>query len=109
MFWWSGNVDNEKKQYKAVFRARIDFNYGEPQKKPLQLGEAYYLDKYSEEQVFYIDITNESIRIINSELKLELQKYTDISIDEVQVQAAYEGSIEIIYIVILVFLISSVV
>lgn len=90
-----------KKQYKAVFRTRIDFNYDESLQKPLHPGGLYYLDKYSEEQVSYTDITNESIRIINNDLKLELQKYTDISIDEVQVQAVYEGSIEIIYTVIL--------
>lgn len=41
---------------------------------------------------------------INSELKPGLQKYTDISIEEIQVQTVYKGSIEIIYTVILGFL-----
>lgn len=94
----------KKKQYKAVFRARIDFNYDEPQQEPLHLGRSYYFDKYSESQVSYADIADEAVRIINSELKSHLQKYTDICIDEVQVQAVYEGSIEIIYTVILGFL-----
>lgn len=62
------------------------------------------MDKYSESRVSYTDISDEAVRIINSDLKLELQKYTDISIKEVQVQAVYEGSIEIIYTVILSFL-----
>lgn len=94
----------KKKQYKAVFRARIDFNYDEPQQKPLHPGGSYYLDKYSESRVSYTDISDEAVQIINSDLKLKLQKYTDISIKEVQVQAVYEGSIEIIYTVILSFL-----
>lgn len=74
----------KKKQYKAVFKARIDFSYDEHRHKSLRPGGSYYLDKYSEEKVSYTDITNESIRIINSELKPELQKYTGISIVEVQ-------------------------
>lgn len=94
----------KKKQYKTVFRARIDFNYDEPHQKPLRTGGLYYWDKYSELKVSYNYIANEAVRIINSELKPEMQKYTDISIEEVQVQAVYEGSIEIIYTVILSFL-----
>lgn len=94
----------KKKQYKAVFRARIVFDSDELHQNPLHPGGSYYLDKYFEEQVSYTDITNKSIRIINSERKPELQKYTDISINEVQVQVVYEGSIEIIYSVILSFL-----
>lgn len=94
----------KKKQYKAVFRTRIDFNYNGPQQKTLHPGGSYYLDKYSESRVSYNDISDEAVRIINSDLKPELQKYTDISIKEVQVQAVYEGSIDIIYTVILGFL-----
>lgn len=37
-------------------------------------------------------------------MKPELQKYTDIPIEEVTVQAVYEGSIETIYTVVLSFL-----
>lgn len=91
-------------KYKAVFRARIDFKNDEPQQGPLRPGGSYYLDKYSESRVSYTDISDETVRIINSELKPELQKYTDISIKEVQVQAIYEGSIDIIYTFILGFL-----
>ena len=94
----------KKKQYKAVFRTRIDFNYDEPHQKPLLPGHSYYLEEGANEKVSYADISDEAVRITNSELKPELQKYTDISIDEVQVQAVYEGSIEIIYTVILGFL-----
>lgn len=94
----------KKKQYKAVFRTRIDFKNDEPLQKPLHPGGLSYLDKHSESQVSYTDISHEAVRIINSELKPELQKYTDIFIKEVQVQAVYEGSIEIIYTVILGFL-----
>jgi hypothetical protein len=53
----------KKKQYKAVFRARIDFSDEEPQQKPLHSGGSYYLDKHSESQVSYTDIVNESVRI----------------------------------------------
>lgn len=94
----------KKKQYKTVFRARIDFNYDEPYQESLHPGGVYYLSKHSESKVSYEDIANEAIRIINSELKSELQKYTPISIKEVEAQAVYEGSIEIIYTVVLGFL-----
>ena len=94
----------KKKQYKTVFRARIDFNYDEPYQESLHPGGVYYLSKHSESNVSYEDIANEAIRIINSELKSELQKYTPISIKEVEAQAVYEGSIEIIYTVVLGFL-----
>ena len=47
---------------------------------------------------------NEAERIINNDLKGELQKYTDLSVQEVQVQSIYEGSIEIIFTVVLSFL-----
>ena len=99
-----GSLPMKKKQYKAVFRARIDFNYDEPQQKPLLPGHSYYLEEGPNEKVSYSNISDEAVRIINCDLKPELQKYTDISIDEVQVQAVYEGSIEIIYTVILDFL-----
>lgn len=94
----------KKKQYKAVFRTRINFNYDEPHQKSLLPGHSYYLEEGASEKVSYADISDEAVRITNSELKPELQKYTDISIEEVQVQAVYEGSIEIIYTVILGFL-----
>lgn len=93
----------KKKQYKAVFRTRIELQYDELRKKTLFSDESHYPDKYYEEKDLYNDIPNEAIRIINSDLKPELQKFTDILIDEVQVQAVYEGSIEIIYTVILGF------
>lgn len=94
----------KKKQYKTVFRARIDFNYDEPPQKPLLPGHTYHLEEGSNTRASYTDISNEAIQIINSELKPELQKYTDISVKEVEAQAVYEGSIEIIYTVVLGFL-----
>ena len=97
-------MKKEEKQYKAVFRARIDFIHDEPYQESLHPGGVYYLSKRSESKVSYEDIANEAIRIINSELKSELQKYTSISIKEVEAQAVYDGSIEIIYSVVLGFL-----
>lgn len=94
----------KKKQYKTVFRARIDFNYDEPHQKPLLPGHTYHLEEDSDTRVSYTDISDEAVRIINSDLKPELQKYTDISVKEVEAQAVYEGSIEIIYTVVLGFL-----
>ena len=90
----------KKKQYKAVFRARIDFKNDEPQQEPLVPGHSYYLE--NERKVSYSDITNEAERIINNDLKL--QKYLNLSIQEVQSQSVYEGSIEIIFTVVLNFL-----
>lgn len=92
----------KKKQYKAVFRARIDFKNDEPQQEPLVPGYSYYLE--NERKVSYSDITNEAERIINNDLKVELQKYLNLSIQEVQSQSVYEGSIEIIFTVVLNFL-----
>lgn len=97
-------MKKEEKQYKAVFRARIDFKHAEPYQESLHPGGVYYWNKHSDLEVSYDDIVNEAVRIINSELKPELQKYTSISIQEVEVQAVYEGSIEIIYTVVLSFL-----
>ena len=45
----------KKKQYKAVFRTRIDFKNDEPLQKPLHPGGLYYLDKHSESQVSYTE------------------------------------------------------
>lgn len=97
-------MKKSSKQYKAVFRTKIDFKQTEPHQKPLLPGYSYYLEEGSNIKVSYTDISDEAVRIINSDLKPELQKYTDIFIEEVQVQAVYEGSIEIIYTVILSFL-----
>lgn len=94
----------EEKRYKAVFRTKIDFKYNESREESLLPGHTYYLERGFNEKVSYTNISDEAVRIINSELKPELQKYTDVSIDGVQVQAVYEGSIEIIYTVILGFL-----
>lgn len=71
----------KKKQYKAVFRARIDFNYDEPQQGPLVPGHSYYLE--NERKVSYSDIANEAERIIDNDVKVELQKYVNLSIQEV--------------------------
>ena len=97
-------MKKKTEQYKAVFRARIELKRAEPYQESLHPGGVYYLNKHSDLEVSYDDIANESVRIINSELKPELQKYTSISIKEVEVQAVYEGSIEIIYTVVISFL-----
>lgn len=94
----------KRRVYKAVFRTKIDFRYDDERQKPLLPGHSYHLDGGSNEKVSYNDIANEAVRIINSDIKPELQKYTDISVKEVEVQAVYEGSIEIIYTVVLGFL-----
>lgn len=92
------------KRYKAVFRTRINFRHDEINQKPLRPDDTYYLKGSSNERVSYDDIVNEAVLIINNNLKSELQKYIFISIEEVQVQAVYEGSIEIIYSVVIGFL-----
>lgn len=94
----------KRRVYKAVFRTEIDFRYDDEPQKYLFPGRSYYLNGGSNEKVSYNDIANEAVRIINTELKPELQKYTDISVKEVEAQAVYEGSIEIIYSVVLGFL-----
>lgn len=96
------NVYEEKiKRYKAVLRTRIDFKRDEIDQKPLLPNDTYYLKESSNERVSYDDIAKEAVWIINNDLKSELQKYTFISIEKVQFQAVYEGSIEIIYSVVI--------
>ena len=92
----------KKKQYKAVFRTRIDFKNDEELSRPLRPGQTYYFE--NEREVSYCDILNEAERIINNDLRAELQKYTNLSVQEVQTQSVYEGSIEIIFTVVLSFL-----
>lgn len=94
-------MKKKARQYKAVLRVKIDFNYDDQHQRLLHPGGNYYLDKDTELKVSYNDIVDEAVRIINNDFKPEFQKYTTISIKEVQVQAVYEGSIEIIYTVIL--------
>lgn len=94
----------KRRKYKAVFRTEVDFRYDDEPQKRLFPGQSYYLNDGSNEKVSYNEIVNESVRIINNGLKPELQKYIDVSIEEVQVQDVYEGSIEIIYFVVLGFL-----
>ena len=53
----------KKKTYKAVFRARIDFNYDKPHQKPLLPGHSYYLEEGANEKVSYADISDEAVRI----------------------------------------------
>lgn len=67
-------MKKEAKQYKAVFRARIDFNHDESYQESLHPGGVYYLSKHSESKVSYEDIVNEAVRTINSGLKPELQE-----------------------------------
>lgn len=83
-----------------MFRTKIDFKQTESYQERLCPGRSYYLEEGSNIRASYDDIVNEAVRIINCDLKPELQKYMDISIKEVQVQAVYKGSIEIIYTVI---------
>lgn len=97
-------LTKRSKQYLFVFRVRIDFKCDTSHQKPLSPGGYYYLDNRSEKEVSYNDIVDEAIRIINTELKIELKKYTNFPVKKVQVQAVFEGSIEIIYTVALGFL-----
>lgn len=62
-------IIKKKKQYKAVFRTRIDFNYDESQQKSMFSGYPYYIEQGSKEKLSYTNITDEAARIINSELK----------------------------------------
>lgn len=57
----------------------IDFRYDDEPQKRLFPGQSYYLNECSNEKVSYNEIVNESVRIINNDLKLELQKYIDVS------------------------------
>lgn len=95
----------KKKYFKAVYSAHIDFKDKEDlnrQRRPLKPGEHYYLK--SERNVYYSDIVETIKTAINAELKEELSKYTNLEVSDVQVQAVYEGSIEVVFTVVLSFL-----
>lgn len=95
----------KKKYFKAVYSAHIDFKDKEDlnrQLRPLKPGEHNYLK--NERNVYYSDILGTIKTAINAELKEELSKYTNLEVLDVQVQAVYEGSIEVVFTVVLSFL-----
>lgn len=95
----------KKKYFKAVYSAHIDFKDKEDlnrQLRPLKPGEHNYLK--NERNVYYSDILETIKTAINAELKEELSKYTNLKVSDVQVQAVYEGSIEVVFTVVLSFL-----
>lgn len=51
----------KKKQYKAVFRARIDFKKHEPHQTALLPGLSYHLEEGSNARVSYNDIADEAV------------------------------------------------
>lgn len=95
----------KKKQFKAVYSAHIDFKDKgclNRELRTLKQGEYNYLE--NERKVSYSDILKITDTAINAELKEELSKYTNLKVSDVQVQAVYEGSIEVIFTVVLDFL-----
>lgn len=95
----------KKKYFKAVYSAHIDFKDKEDlnrKLRPLKPGEYNYLK--NERNVSYSDILEKIDTAINAELKEELSKYTNLKVSDVQAQAVYEGSIEVIFTVVLSFL-----
>ena len=95
----------KKKYFKAVYSAHIDFKDKEDlnrELRPLKPGEYNYLK--NERNVSYSDILETIDTVINAELKEELSKYTNLKVSDVQTQAVYEGSIEVIFTIVLSFL-----
>ena len=95
----------KKKYFKAVYSAHIDFKDKEDlnrKLRPLKPGEYNYLK--NERNVSYSDILETIKTAINAELKEELSKYTNLEVSDVQIQAVYEGSIEVVFTVVLSFL-----
>ena len=95
----------KKKYFKAVYSAHIDFKdkrYLNRELGPLKPGESFCLK--NEQKVSYSDILETTDTAINVELKKELSKYINLEVSDVQVQAVYEGSIEVIFTVVLDFL-----
>ena len=95
----------KKKQFKAVYSAHIDFKDKgclNRELRTLKQGEYNYLE--NERKVSYSDILKITDTAINAELKEELSKYTNLKVSDVQTQAVYEGSIEVIFTVVLDFL-----
>ena len=95
----------KKKYFKAVYSAHIDFKDKEDlnrKLRPLKPGEYNYLK--NERNVSYSDILETIDTVINAELKEKLSKYTNLKVSDVQAQTVYEGSIEVIFTVVLSFL-----
>jgi len=86
---------------KAIFEIKIDFNdkkkYGE-----LGKGSSYYLPGFSnlEKQTGYDEIKNYVTDLIENDLKKHLAKATDMQIKDIRVTADYEGSIELVFVVL---------
>lgn len=88
-----------RKKIKAVYSVHIDFKYEEQERRPLKAGYSYYFQ--NDKKVAYKDVVDEVVQIINNDLKRECQKYVSHSIKNIEVQDVYEGSIEILFSVIL--------
>ena len=88
-----------RKKIKAVYSVHIDFKYEEQERRPLKAGYSYYFQ--NDKKVAYKDVADEVVQIINNDLKRECQKYVSHSIKNIEVQDVYEGSIEILFSVIL--------
>lgn len=92
--------DKNKEVYIAVFSTHIDFAQQDEQF-------AYGLNrmpehkKMSHREITYQDVVATSKRIIDKELKEEFQKYTDVPIIDVEAKAVYDGSIEIVFTVVM--------
>ena len=88
-----------RKKIKAVYSVHIDFKYEEQERRPLKAGYSYYFQ--NDKKVAYKDVVDEVVQIINNDLKRECQKYVSHSIKNIEVPDVYEGSIEILFSVIL--------
>lgn len=101
-------MKKKEKKFKAVYSMHVDFKDEEnheaniKRKFSLKPGKIYCFD--NEQSVSYNDIVQTINTTINKEIKGELSKYIDLAVLDVQVQSVYEGSIEVLFTVILNFL-----
>lgn len=92
-----------RKNVKAIFEAKIDFNkefkenYGE-----LSSGRRYYFPRQNqkEEKTSYEDIKHFLSDTIEEDLKKHLIKTTGIKITEIRVTGEYNGSIELVFVIL---------
>jgi len=95
------NLFRRRKPIKAIFGTKIDFRdnkeFGE-----LEKGGSYHIPRRSnqEKQTSYDEIKSFATNLIEDELKKHLAKTVGLQIQDIRVTADYEGSIELVFVVL---------
>lgn len=93
----------KRKPIKAIFETTVDFNQDcQKQNGNFERGRSYFLDKFKnqERKTSYDEVKEYLTETIENDLKKHLNKTLDLQISEIQITTNYEGSIELIFVVL---------